>query len=112
MAADADGPVAVILDEFQQVVSEGGEAAERQVRSAIQTHRHVAYVLAGSKTRLLADMTGDPARAFWKLGERHFLGPIPRADFTAFLRRGFEAYGPEAHADALDSLLALAEEVP
>jgi uncharacterized protein len=67
---------------------------------------------AGSKTRLLADMTGDPARAFWKLGERHFLGPIPRADFTAFLRRGFEAYGHEAHADALDSLLDLAEKVP
>jgi AAA+ ATPase superfamily predicted ATPase len=112
MAADADGPVAVILDEFQQVVAEGGEAAERQLRSAIQTHRHVAYVFAGSKTRLLADMTGDPARAFWKLGERHFLGPIPRDEFASFLRRGFETHRHDAESDAVDALLDIAEEVP
>ncbi|GAC1477569.1 MAG: ATP-binding protein [Gemmatimonadaceae bacterium] len=115
MAAGVDDrgtPVAVIIDEFQQVVAEGGESAERQLRAAIQTHRHVAYIFAGSKTRLLADMTGDPARAFWKLGERHFLGAIPRVEFGAFLRRGFEPFGHPVDADAIDALLDLAEEVP
>ena len=112
MAADATGPVAVIIDEFQQLVREGGEVAEKQLRAAVQTHRHVAYVFAGSKTRLLADMTGDPTRAFWKLGERHFLGPVPRADFTAFLRRGFESYGHRSVDQVLMHLIDLAEDVP
>ena len=57
-------------------------------------------------------MTGDPGRAFWKLGERHFLGPIPRPDFLAFLRRGFETYGHEPSDEALVRLLDVADDVP
>jgi len=112
MAAEASGPVAVIVDEFQQLIADHGETAEKQLRATVQTHRHVAYVFAGSKTRLLADMTGDPGRAFWKLGERHFLGPIPRPDFLAFLRRGFETYGHEPSDEALVRLLDVADDVP
>lgn len=112
MAKDADGPVAVILDEFQQIVLDGGEEAEQQLRAEIQTHRNLAYVFAGSKTRLLADMTGNQSRAFWKLGERLFLGPIPRADFTAFLRSGFASAGHAVDDAALQHLLDLADDVP
>lgn len=112
MAADADGPVAVVIDEFQQLIAEHGETAEKQLRATVQKHRHVAYVFAGSKTRLLADMTGDPGRAFWKLGERHFLGPIPRPEFLAFLRSGFETYRHAADEAALVRLLDVAEDVP
>ena len=112
MAAEASGPVAVIIDEFQQLIADHGETAEKQLRATVQKHRHVAYVFAGSKTRLLADMTGDPGRAFWKLGERHFLGAIPRPDFLAFLRRGFEAYRHPADEGALVRLLDVSEDVP
>jgi uncharacterized protein len=112
MAKGSSQPVAVILDEFQHIVLEGGIPAERQLRAEIQTHGNVAYIFAGSKTRLLADMTGDPARAFWKLGERYFLGPVPRADFIAFLRRGFEGAGHHIEGDALERLIDVAEDVP
>lgn len=111
-AAKAGGPVAVIIDEFQQLIADHGETGEKQLRATVQKHRHVAYVFAGSKTRLLADMTGHPGRAFWKLGERHFLGPIPRPDFLAFLRSGFETYGHHADEGALLRLLDIAAEVP
>src|SRR5438876_303346 len=56
--------VAVVIDEFQKVIVEGGEDAEAQIRAAIQRHRNVGYVFAGSNTRLLADMTSDPRRPF------------------------------------------------
>ncbi|MBW8838711.1 MAG: ATP-binding protein [Gemmatimonadetes bacterium] len=112
MAEEASGPVAVIIDEFQQLIADHGETAEKQLRATVQKHRHVSYVFAGSKTRLLADMTGDPGRAFWKLGERHFLGPIPRPDFLAFLRRGFETYRHETSDEALVRLLDVADDVP
>ena len=112
MAAEQKAPTAVILDEFQHVVAEGGEAAERQLRAAIQQHRHVGYVFSGSRTRLLAQMTGDPSRAFWKLGERYFLGPIPRDAFRAALRRGFTGAGFTVVPEALEHILDRAEDVP
>lgn len=112
MAKGHKKPVVVILDEFQQVVSEGGEAAERQIRAAIQKHRHVAYVFAGSKTRLLADLSGHPGRAFWKLGERRFLGPVPREDFRLFLGRGFGSVGFKTTPEGIERILDAAEDVP
>lgn len=93
LAKSARRKVVVILDELQQVVVDGGVTAERQLRSVVQTHEHVGCIFAGSKTRLLIDMTQDHSRAFYKLGARLFLGPIPRDDFRAFLSRSFAAAG-------------------
>jgi hypothetical protein len=72
----------------------------------------VSYLFAGSKTRLMADMTGDPGRAFWKLGERHFLGPVPRDDFRRFLVRGFGRAGFKTTPEGIEHILDLAEDVP
>ena len=112
LAADRGKPVLVILDEFQQVIKEGGESAERQIRAAIQRHRHVGYIFAGSQTRLLADLTSDPERPFWKLGERRFLGPIPREDFRPFLARGFTRFGFSTTPEGIERILDTAEDVP
>ena len=46
MAADASGPVAVIIDEFQQLIADHGATAEKQLRATVQKHRRVAYVFA------------------------------------------------------------------
>lgn len=112
LAAETKRDVVVIIDEFQHVVAQGGEAAERQIRAAVQRHRHVGYVFAGSATRLLADMTGDPGRAFYKLGRRLFLGPIPRDEFAVFMRSGFEDAGFAVDDAALGRLLDVAADVP
>jgi hypothetical protein len=112
MAAAADQRAAVILDEFQQIIEEGGGTAERQIRGTVQRHHHTAYIFAGSKTRMLADMTNDPARAFWKLGSRLFLGPIPRDAWRAFLTRGFTRPTFKSQSAALEHLMDLAEDVP
>jgi hypothetical protein len=104
--------VAVVIDEFQKIVEDGGVDAEGQIRAAVQRHRHVGYVFAGSKTSLLAEMTGNPNRPFYKLGEVRFIGPVPRADFAAFLERGFAAGGIPTVDGAIDAILDAAEEVP
>lgn len=112
MAGEAGRGVAVVIDEFQHVVAREGVTAERQLRAAVQKHAHVAYVFAGSQTRLLSEMTGDPSRPFYRLGARLFVREIPRGDFTAFLRTGFEDAGFTADDEALAALLDRAEEVP
>lgn len=112
LAARTKQPVGLILDEFQKLIELGGASAEGQLRAAVQTHRHVGYVFAGSKTRMLTEMTGDASRPFYRLGERLFLGAIPRTDFLNFLNRAFQETGIKVEAGAAETILNLAEDVP
>jgi len=112
MAGAWTGSVAVIIDEFQKLVEEGGTKAEGQIRAAIQTHDNIGYVFAGSKTRMLSEMTGDENRPFYRLGARLFVGPVPRKDFRPFLTGGFERGGLRIEPDAVEEILDLAEDVP
>lgn len=112
LAGASRKPVAVVVDEFQAVVEAGGLQAEGQVRAAVQAHDHLAYVFAGSMTRMLSQMTGDEGRPFYRLGARLFVGPVPREDFRPFLQAGFEAAGLAIGDDAVEAVLDLAEDVP
>lgn len=112
MAGAGDKTVAVVLDEFQQLVASGGLTAERQIRAAVQTHRHVSYIFAGSKTRLLTDMTSHHARPFYRMGSSLFLGAVPRTAFIPFIRAGFERHGFKVAAGAIERILDLVEDVP
>ena len=103
LAAADQRKALVVLDEFQQVVSEAGEKTERQIRAAVQTHHDVGYVFAGSSTRMMTDMISTSARAFWNLGDQLHLGPIPRRDFIPFLRTGLESAGAVVAEEALAS---------
>ena len=112
MAKSQRKKVAVVLDEFQQLVASGGIKAERQIRASVQTHQHVSYIFAGSKTRLLTDMTSQHARPFYRMGSSLFLGPVPRAAFVPFLTDGFTDRGFKVSADAIGRILDLAKDVP
>jgi len=112
LAAEDGRAALVIIDEFQQVVVEAGEKAERQIRAAVQKHRAVGYVFAGSSSRMMTEMVATSNRAFWQLGDQLHLGPIPRPAFTDFLREGFESAGATIAAGALERILDLAKDVP
>lgn len=112
LAAEAKKPVGVLLDEFQKVIELGGRAAEGQIRAAVQQHRQVGYVFAGSKTRLLTDMTSDAARPFYRLGSRLWVGLIPRKLMIAALTSRFEMSGFHAPLATVEAILNCAEEVP
>ena len=105
-------PVGIILDEFQHVIELGGNTAERQLRAAVQEHRKVAYVFAGSKTRMMAEMVNDHARPFYRLGSRRFLGIVPRAEFLPWLQEQFAKGKITATEETLTVLLDAAEDVP
>ena len=119
-AQPAEQSVGLVIDEFQRIIEIGGQDAERQIRSAIQRHKRTGYVFAGSKTRMLTDMTTDAARPFYRLGSLRFVGPVPRAEFTQFLLDKFSsggfkvegATGKGTSEGAVAFILDLAEEVP
>jgi hypothetical protein len=112
LAAEDGRPALVVVDEFQQLVAEGGEKAERQIRAAVQRHRAVGYVFAGSSSRMMTEMVATSNRAFWQLGDQLHLGPIPRPAFADFLRAGFAAAGATLEEGVLERILDLAEDVP
>ncbi len=114
-----DRRVALIIDEFQEILSKNGVTAEKQIRSAIQTHRHTAYIFAGSKTRLLTEMTTDASRPFYRLGTLLFIGELPRGEFSRFLLDKFtfgDFFPPkmnrEEKLDLTLKILDKAEDVP
>ena len=120
-AQAAERPVGLVLDEFQWIIELGGEDAERQIRSAIQRHKRTGYVFAGSKTRVLTNMTTHASRPFYRLGSLRFVGPLPRDEFIQFLLDKFRVGGIRVEGaedknvragGAASLILDLAEEVP
>jgi hypothetical protein len=112
MAAKSRQAVGLMIDEFQKVIELGGDTAEAQLRAAIQEHQAVGYVFAGSKTRMMAEMTSHPSRPFYHLGERLYLKEVPRADFKTFLTESFKKSGFKTEDEAIELILDWAEEVP
>jgi uncharacterized protein len=112
LSADAKRPTALVIDEFQKVIQLGGESTEAQLRAAVQRHTDLGFVFAGSKTTLLNDMTLNPARPFYRMGIRHFLGPLPREEFTQFISRSFEKGGYRIDGAAVQDILDRSEDVP
>lgn len=56
----------IAIDEFQRIHEWGGEDAEWALKAAMETHRSIAYVLAGSKRHLIEAMVTSKGRALWK----------------------------------------------
>lgn len=104
--------VGLILDEFQQIIELGGRAAEGQLRAAVQTHGKIGYVFAGSKTRMLIEMTTDHARPFYRLGVRCFLGAIPHEELLAWLIQQFAKGSFKVAEATAQMLIEIAEAVP
>lgn len=90
----------------------GRQRTPRSRRRGGERHRDTAYVFAGSATRLLAQMTEDPERPFWRLGSRLFVREIPRGQFADHLRETFEASGRAPREDGIDAILDRADQVP
>jgi len=112
LAADVKKPTALLIDEFQKVIQLGGQSTEAQMRAAVQRNTDVGFIFAGSKTTLLNDMTLNPARPFYRMGIRHFLGALPRDEFGQFISRGFDKAGYRVDAAAVQAILDDSEDVP
>ncbi len=112
LAASRGQRIAIVVDEFQQVVAQDGINGERALRAVVQRHQYLAYVFAGSATTLLTAMTSDHNRPFYRLGSKLFLGPVPRADFAEHLRDGFATIGLTISGDVIATILNVSEDVP
>ncbi len=97
MAEARDTELGVVLDEFQELHRFGGEAAEWRLRGAIQHHRRIGYVLAGSDTSLIRAMLGED-RAFYELFEPLHFGPMDPEHLGRWIEERLAGAGLEASA--------------
>ncbi len=114
--------VALVIDEFQEIIEVGGRVAEKQIRAAIQEHKRVAYIFSGSKTRLLTDMTTNKSRPFYRLGQNLFVKALPRDEFRQFLLNSFGNGGFQVdgatdaergrNGGCIEEILEFAQDVP
>ncbi|MBU6410808.1 MAG: hypothetical protein KGR98_10525, partial [Verrucomicrobia bacterium] len=88
--AAKDGPrVAVVFDEFQQILEYGNDQVERKLRSVIQHHDKVSYIFLGSRKHLIQKMVLDRKRPLFGAGGRYPLGPIAEEHWQPFIHRRF-----------------------
>ena len=88
--AAKDGPqVAMVIDEFQQILEYGSDRVERKLRSIIQKHRRVSYIFLGSRKHLIQKMVLDKNRPLYRAGGHYPLGPIAEKHWQPFIQQHF-----------------------
>jgi hypothetical protein len=84
--------VALILDEFQEIVSID-PGLPKLMRAAFQQQPEVAHLYLGSKRHMMQRIFNDENEPFWRSAKKLELGPIPGEPFEAYLVDRFESTG-------------------
>jgi uncharacterized protein len=106
ISADRGRPVALILDEFQEVVDIDPELP-KLMRSVFQEQPEVAHVYLGSKRHMMERIFNDENEPFWRSAKSMQLGPIDARSFGSFIRRRFEATGKAVEPAVVDAVLEI-----
>ncbi len=105
LAAERGRRVALVLDEFQEVV-EIDRGLLKLMRSVFQEQPEVAHVYLGSARHMIERIFNDEHEPFWRSAKQRELGPIPRAPFERYGVEGFARTGKTLDswtcAEALD----------
>ena len=106
IAAQRKRRVALILDEFQQVV-EIDPQLPALLRAVFQTQGEVAHLFLGSKRQLMQHVFTNRNQALYRLAKPLPLHPIEPAAFRAFITARFESTGRHIMDDAVQRILDL-----
>jgi hypothetical protein len=102
----------IIVDEFSDLAKYNGQTIEKALRSEIQKHAHIGYILSGSEQSVMLSMVQDPTRAFYKLGRIMKLGPIRRQDYSDFITDWFDRGRYRIQPKDLEQVFDIGRDVP
>ncbi len=104
LAADRSRQVALVFDEFQEIV-EIDRRLPRLMRAVFQRQPEVGHVYLGSKRHMMRQIFNDENEPFWRSAKQVELGVIAPEHFSAFITRQFERTGRFIAADAVAAIL-------
>jgi uncharacterized protein len=99
-------PVALVLDEFQEVVGIDPDLP-RLMRSAFQLQDRTAHLYLGSRRSVMERVFTHENEPFFRSARLMALGPIPDEGFAAFIAERFRAGGREISPAALERVVGL-----
>ena len=94
----------VVLDEFQEI-RDIAPTLERELRSIMQTQKHINYILLGSQESMMADIFENKKSPFYHFGELMRLGKLPRNDFHQYLEQRLRTVFSDNSANLADKIL-------
>ncbi|MGH3136807.1 MAG: AAA family ATPase [Gaiellaceae bacterium] len=104
LAAERERKVALVLDEFQEIVDIDPELP-KLMRSVFETQPDVAHVYLGSRRHMLERIFNDENEPFWRSAKQMELGVIAPALFRGYIGAQFERTGREIAAAVVDRVL-------
>jgi len=101
-------PVALVLDEFQQIAEwDKNHQVEAVIRTAIQHFQGVSCIFAGSERHLLQEMFSDRARPLFKLAGPFPLTRLSREEIEPWLVERFGETGLTFDHTGMDRIVAV-----
>jgi hypothetical protein len=111
LAAERKKRVALVLDEFQEVVRID-ETLPNRMRAVFQTQPEVGHVYLGSKRHVLERIFNDRNEPFWRSARQMEIGRLPTEALGAHIRARFQAGERDIDDDALAMLLDVTDGHP
>ena len=90
LGAERNRRVAVVLDEFQEVV-EIDPHLPKLMRAVFQEQPEVAHVYLGSRRHMMRRIFSDENEPFWRSAKPMELGVIAESDFAPYIEQRFRA---------------------
>ena len=104
LAGERQRRVALVLDEFQEVV-DIDPSLPRLMRAVFQRQPEVSHIYLGSRRHTLERIFNDENEPFWRSAKRVELGVIDPAAFAPFIAKRFAQTGKALDTDALGLIL-------
>ena len=105
LAAERERKVALVLDEFQEIV-DIDRNLPKLMRTVFETQPEVAHIYLGSKRHMLERIFNDENEPFWRSAKQMELGVIAPPLFRGYIEAQFEKTGRRVAAAVVDRVLA------
>jgi hypothetical protein len=106
LATERKRTVALVLDEFQEVVDVDADLP-KLMRAVFQAQPEVSHVYLGSKRHMMRRIFSDENEPFWRSAKQVELGVIEPRRFRTYISKQFRRTGRKIAAGTLDDVLEM-----
>lgn len=99
--------IALVFDEFQEVIRIAGENTLKVMRSYFQTQENTAYLFLGSKEGMMNTIFGDKKQAFYRFATILSIPAVSTSAWTDYIARKFHEINIDISEDIIAEILKL-----
>ncbi len=112
MQAASDRPLAVVLDDFEDLVAVADEDLLRDLAVSARKQSSVSYVFVMRRPATVKRLFQQPKSPFYKLADPVRLDPVPEGEMSAGLQTLFAENGVQIERELVYEFMKVAANVP